>query len=554
MISRSMHFRCIRAAALLIAALPFPAHAWAPTATKAIAPLNLTSLGPVTPSTPIHITVSLNLRNRDGLLAYIDAISTRGNPLYNTRLTGAQFAASYSPTPAQAQSVAAYLSAQGFSNIAIAPNRLLIDATGTARAVQSAFNTTLLSYRVGDRLAFANGSDAQVPDTLGGIVLAVLGLQTLEPYRTHALPAVKSVLGYSPWAFQQAYHVGALPWAAGIRIAIFTAGDMNPVISDLRTYESHFGLPAVAVAVIRGAGSNDRSGTEEWDLDTQISTGIAHNVGELRLYAADSMFDADLIPSFNRFVVENSARAGSASFGICEAFSTQTGAVASEDNVFMQGVAQGQTIFAATGDVGSGCSIPIGLPAGLNTNGHPLAGVPLMVEMPAASPYIVGVGGTTLVVDANYNRSQEVAWSAGGGGLSVLEPAPSWQKQLVSPLAAIGRGVPDIAMDADPNTGAIIFFNDGEIDGVGGTSLSAPLALGAWARILQAHGGALGFAAPIFYGLHPKTTLPATPTVAVTGFRDILVGCNGFYCATPKWDYVTGLGTPDIETLSHLIH
>src|SRR5581483_5218533 len=245
MISRPLHARCVRAAAVLVATLPACAHAWAPTATKAIVPLNLTSLGPVAASTPVHVTVSLSLRNRDQLLGYIDAISTPGSPLFNTRLTASQFVASYAPTVAQAQAVAAYLASQGFSNIAIAPNRSLIEATGTASAVQSAFNTTLLSYRVGDRLAFANGSDAQVPDALGGIVLAVLGLQTLEPYHTHAVPAAKSLLGYSPWAFQEAYHVGSLPWAAGIRIAIFTEGDMNPVIADLRRYESHFGLPAV---------------------------------------------------------------------------------------------------------------------------------------------------------------------------------------------------------------------------------------------------------------------------------------------------------------------
>jgi subtilase family serine protease len=545
------HLLC---AALFVSALPIPAHAWAPTATRAIVPLNLAPLGPVPATTPIHITVSLNLRNREQLDAYLAAIGTPGNPLYNTRLTGEQFVAAYGPTASQAQAVAQYLTSQGFGQIEIAPNRLLIGATGSAQAVESAFNTKLLRYRVDDRTAFANSADAQVPDALGGIVVAVLGLQTLEAYHTHATPAAfKSVAGYSPWAFQQAYHVGSVPWAANIRIAIFTEGDMNPVISDLRRYESHFGLPQVPVAVIRGAGSSDTSALEEWDLDTQAATGLAHNVAQLRLYAADSMLDADLIPNFNRFVVDNLARAGSASFGLCEAFSSQAGAVASEDLVFAQAVAQGQTIFAGSGDAGSGCAIPFARP-GPSTNGIPLAGVPLMVEMPAASPYVVGVGGTTLLVDASYNRSQEVAWSAGGGGMSVLEHAPAWQKHFVSPLAAIGRGVPDIAMDADPNTGAIIFWNGVEKDGVGGTSLSAPLALGAWARILQAHGGALGFAAPIFYGLHPTTSLPATPTVDVTGFHDILVGCNGFYCATPKWDYVTGLGTPDIETLSQLIH
>ena len=188
-----------------------------------------------------------------------------------------------------------------------------------------------------------------------------------------------------------------------------------------------------------------------------------------------------------------------------------------------QAAAQGQTLFTSSGDTGSFC--PVG-PAGVN--GVP-AGLP-GVEYPAASPYAIGVGGTTVVGSG----PTEVTWYAGGGGATYFEDVPSWQQNAGGSFVGVDRGVPDVALDADPLTGYRVIV-DGTEEIIGGTSASAPAWQGIWARAQAAKGGALGFAGPVIY-----TTEPAS------AFHDITVGAIGHYVATPGWDYTTGRGTPDI--------
>jgi pseudomonalisin len=149
------------------------------------------------------------------------------------------------------------------------------------------------------------------------------------------------------------------------------------------------------------------------------------------------------------------------------------------------------------------------------------------------------VGGTTLQTSANGSYSNEIAWVAGGGGPSLFEAPRKYQQGVAPPVGtpcaaggvACGRGVPDIAMDADPNSGANVYV-DGQPVGVGGTSLSSPLALGVWARMESARGNRLGFAGKRLYAAR-----------GTTAFHDITVGNTGPYPAAPGYDYATGIGT-----------
>jgi subtilase family serine protease len=108
---------------------------------------------------------------------------------------------------------------------------------------------------------------------------------------------------------------------------------------------------------------------------------------------------------------------------------------------------------------------------------------------------------------------------------------------------ALYKGVPDVAMDGDAQLSPAAIVVNGADTGVGGTSLSSPLALGAWARLQSTHSNKLGFAPLALYPLAPGLLK------AATGFRDIVVGTNGEFVATPGWDYTTGLGTFDISAL-----
>ena len=162
----------------------------------------------------------------------------------------------------------------------------------------------------------------------------------------------------------------------------------------------------------------------------------------------------------------------------------------------MQMAAQGQSMYAAAGDSG----------AYDDSNSDKLA-----VDDPGSQPYVTSVGGTSLTVDSTTGvYVSESVWDngsgngAGGGGISTVWPIPSWQTNITGLYSTTHRNVPDVALNADPNTGYSIYFN-GSWQIVGGTSCAAPL----WAAFnacvnqeLAAIGRhVLGFVNPLFYGI-----------------------------------------------------
>ncbi|HEV2580578.1 MAG TPA: peptidase S53, partial [Ktedonobacteraceae bacterium] len=175
-------------------------------------------------------------------------------------------------------------------------------------------------------------------------------------------------------------------------------------------------------------------------------------------------------------------------------------------------------------------------------------------SFPTDDPWVTSTGGTTL--DRTQNGFAETAWNnslgASGGGFSAFFSTPSYQQSLpgaVQQLLNKRRGVPDVAADADPNTGLAIYVNGWTM--AGGTSASAPF----WAAITaianQVAGQPLGF---LNVGLYK---LGASSTYA-RDFRDITSGnntrvVNGIivpgHNAVAGWDPVTGLGSPDAENL-----
>jgi subtilase family serine protease len=519
---------------------------WATTSTQAEPTGGLTALGALAPSTPVPVTVALRLRNADALQQAIAA---------HQKVTPAQFAAQYSPTQAQSDAVVAYLQQQGFTGVRTSDNRVLVTATGTAAQVSSAFNTTMSSFTAGGRTVFANTSPAQVPTSLAGTVGAVLGLNSVgtmttplartsatNPPSSCAVSGVGYPCTYNPQGFWTAYDATSAPTGSATSIAIFAEGDLTQVVKDLRQEEKANGLAQVPLTVRpTGPASTDTSGADEWDLDTQYSTGMAGTVKHLYVYDATSLTDSDIAREFNAFVTQDVAQAGSASFGECEYQAYLDGSMLADDEAFAQAAVQGQTVFASSGDTGGFCPVA-------PNNGVPL-GIP-DVNYPASSPYVVSVGGTTLVTNSDGTYDQEIAWLAGGGGPSFFEASPAWQSGVAPPastlcslqaLTACGRTVPDVAMDADPNSGANVYV-DGTPEGVGGTSLASPLTLGVWARLESVHTNSLGFGAPPLYHAYQSA-----------GFHDITLGDTGPYPATPGYDLATGMGSFDVAQMESVI-
>jgi pseudomonalisin/xanthomonalisin len=258
-------------------------------------------------------------------------------------------------------------------------------------------------------------------------------------------------------------------------------------------------------------------------------------VSRLTIYDAPTLNDSDITAEFNHFAADGTSKAASASFGECEFQAFLDGSMLADDQAAAEAAAQGQTIFASSGDTGGFC------PVGVGANGVP-AGAP-DVNYPASSPWVVSAGGTTLITNTNGSYSREIAWAAGGGGPSLFESQPAWQNGVSPPSNVVcnqlvdvpcGRAVPDVAMDADPNSGANVYVG-GQPIGVGGTSLSSPLTLGVWARLETAAKNRLGFAGPLLYRAHGSAA-----------FHDIVLGDTGPYPATPGADFATGLGTFDV--------
>ena len=216
------------------------------------------------------------------------------------------------------------------------------------------------------------------------------------------------------------------------------------------------------------------------------------------------------------------------SLGGCETSSKTSGFTASSDQIFAVAVAQGQTFSISTGDSGS-------MECGRRKGNQQ--------SYPAVSPYVMAIGGTTLTTTGNTTYASEKTWKGGGGGPSTTETAPSWQVSSGVLNGGTGRGVPDISFDADPNTGSKIIVN-GSIVQYGGTSLSAPLFAGFWARIQSASTKTLGFPDPSIYangGANPGL------------FHDVTTGSNGGFTAKAGWDYATGWGSVNIGALATFI-
>jgi kumamolisin len=187
------------------------------------------------------------------------------------------------------------------------------------------------------------------------------------------------------------------------------------------------------------------------------------------------------------------------------------------DQLFQTAASLGISICVASGDSGASD----GSTDGTST-----------VDFPASSPHVLGCGGTRLPPEG-----AETGWNDGprggasGGGYSTYFPRPTWQ----TGNDQTGRGVPDVAGDADPATGYNVAV-DGESAAVGGTSAVAPLWAALIALVNQSLGTKVGFVNPALY---------ATPTA----LTDIIAGNNNGYSCAAGWDPVTGLGTPKGEAV-----
>jgi len=299
--------------------------------------------------------------------------------------------------------------------------------------------------------------------------------------------------------------------------------------------------PSVTAVAVDGAANNpgvDAGADGEVLLDIEVAGALAPGAAQ-RVYFAPNT-DAGFLNAVSEAVHATvTPVAISISWGQNEDQWTAQARTAM-DGVFADAAKLGITVTAAAGDSGSGDGAPAGSHA----------------DFPASSPHVLACGGTTLRADAATGMIQsETVWnngpdSATGGGVSDVFSQPAWQRGGGVPVpggtpATGGRGVPDVAANADPQTGYRVLVHGTEAV-YGGTSAVAPLWAALVARLAHALGRPLGLLSEQLYeGLAGDGGAP--------GFHDITVGDNGAYRAAPGWDPCTGLGTPDGTALLEVL-
>src|SRR4051794_25522354 len=522
-------------------------------------------LAPTAAARPIDVTVSLKPRNAS-LLAYSARTSSGSKPM-----TTAELRSLFAPSPAGRAAVLAYMRGQGLQ---LERNGLLtLSFHGSAAAASRAFHVGLSTYRAADGHLFrAPDAAVRLPAAISPLVSSVTGLDTatklqslatgpeLTPHTAVPTPScsgpghARSLYGgYLPGDLATAYGHRSLiqngydGTGESIALVEFT----NFKASDISAFKSCFGLTTPVHTRPINGGSSTMSGAIEAELDVEVALSNAPHLSSVEVYTAPNSI-AQILPMVDRMISTKDTTNTfivSDSWGLCEDALPPSFLQAESDQLQLAAAA-GLSFFAASGDSGSSDCEPL-LPSDKQ----------LVVDDPASQPFVTGVGGTAL---HSANGADSTAWSHGGGGISRNWSQPSYQSG--NPHRSYDNGtkcgnptgfcrqVPDIALDAQPNTGYIIECTStasGCPSGVpwfpvGGTSAGAPLMAAITADAnsssLQNGGHRMGFANPFLY---------SDPSM----FWDVTVGNNsingsGLYQAAVGYDPATGLGSPKADALA----
>jgi subtilase family serine protease len=567
--------------------------------------------GALAGQTQMHVLVTLRVPDQAALTAFLGGLSNRRSPYFHHFLRPGQFAARFGATSAEIAAVTSALRGAGLDPGPVSANRLAIPVTGTAAAVDRALNVGLTRYQLADgRTAFANARAASVPAAAVPFVQGVLGLSDVyhpqslairplspAPVRSGArarlrrpdLAAATSAAGPQPcsaavdtgnsqgsytanllagyYEMPPLYSLGDLGQGVHVALAEFEPDSA----SDISAYESCYGIttPVSYTEVDGGAGTG--SGSGEAALDIEAVMGLAPQASIDVYQEPNNGTDASVLDLYSAIVTADKDQVVSTSWGECE-LDSDSSLLQSEQTVFEQAATQGQTVFAAAGDDGS-----------TDCYGDPdtTHGADLAVDDPGSQPYVVSVGGTSIGQNSeNVWNDSGIQNGAGGGGVSASWCMPEYQQQSSIPGLVSGdsktstactsavpylRQVPDVAADADPQTGDVVYYN-GSWGSIGGTSAAAPL-WAAVAALIDASpfcadygsgdagvqpAGLYAVAAAAHSYIYDESSVPEALYDVTNGNNDYTPSgyTGGLFPATTGYDMATGLGTPLVGGLN----
>jgi Pro-kumamolisin, activation domain/Putative Ig domain len=548
----------------------------------------------------ITILFQLTAAQKADLEALLAAQQNPTSPSFHQWLTPAQYGDRFGIAQSDLNQVTAWLQAQGFVIVETPPSRNLVVFSGSAAQVQAAFHTEIHEYSTSGGRFYSNASEPSVPAAIAGVIAGFRGLNNyrLKPrsIKSRNVSSVaqpnftSSITGnnfVAPGDFATIYDLKPLyvatPPIDGTGQKIVIVGQSDIVLADIAAFRTAAGLPAKAPVVTLVSGSSDpgvlTGGDEqESSIDIEWAGAVATNATIVFVYAnpntTNGVFDA-----LQYAISQDIAPVISVSYGGCEALFSS-----SDINFFVaiaqQANAQGITITSATGDGGAtDCDGDLG-------NYPAITG--LNVDIPAALPYVTGVGGTEFdegtgtywqpqstsdIVNSALSYIPEKVWndsapapvglSAGGGGASSIFGKPSWQTGTGVPADGV-RDVPDIAINASPSHDSYLTcvqfvpkgetaytssclngtfrYSDNSLEAYGGTSFGGPTFAGILALVNQKTGSS--GQGNINYILYPLAVN------SPTAFNDITTGDNKSPCTQGTEDcpdgnpigFVAGLG------------
>jgi subtilase family serine protease len=574
----------------------------------------------------LAFSVWLGWRNPAGLDATLAGLYDPGSPASGRWLTPEQFHARFSPPQAQVDAVRTWLTDAGFAIVDVPRNRLFVTAAGTVDQVERTFDVHENMYRIDGRTVRAPDADPAVPVGIAADVRAITGLDgslalATPEHRTPAPPPPAGasvgpcsrywgertstafpnpyvpgaplpwlICGYTPAQIDSAYGIDRLRRAGldgrGQTIAI-TGAFFSPTIrDDANSFSREFGLPRLGHGNYRQVTApgtsripKDPAETQSWYVEQALDVEWAHAVAPAAkiVYVGAANDAGGLDQAVNEVVDQHLANVVSNSWGLPESLAPR-GEIRAMNAVFQQAAAEGIGVYFASGDDGD----------------NELAAGKISAGFPDSSPWVTSVGGTSLAISRTGGYEWEAGWGTtttdwngtrwaprapgdfmygSGGGPSHVFPMPAYQVGAVPLADATWKGVarraePDLAMDADPQTGVTFAQTYVEPNGrrriidswIGGTSLAAPLVAGVMTLADQRSGHPHGFINPALYRLQGSSAL----NDVTGGHRSLAVLRNALapdgsivtrlrsldrdssLAAGPGWDPVTGLGSLNV--------
>lgn len=489
--------------------------------------------GEVDASSPGTVTVYLREREDTEDLGWVDEEAARP-PAQRRIVSREDFADRHGAHPDDVEAIRRFAHEHHLRVGEVDEARRSVVLHGTLGDLATAFGTRLTAHEIpGSGTYRGRTGPLTLPADVAPLVVGVFGLDERPQAQPHfrRLAPRAAATSYTPPQVASLYSFPRGTDASGEVIGIVELGG-GFRRSDIDSYFSGLGLNAPAVrAVSVDGGSNSPSNPSGPDgevaLDVEVAGSVAPGAPIVVYFAPNT--DQGFIDAVSTAVHDsaNHPTVVSISWGGAESTWTAQG-MRQMESVFSAAAALGVTVTVAAGDSGSSDGVSDGL-------AH--------VDFPASAPHALGCGGTHLVGSGSVITS-EVVWNdepadgATGGGVSSFFPLPAYQSGAgvppsANPGGAHGRGVPDVAGDADPQTGYQVLV-DGQAMVIGGTSAVAPLWAGLIALTNASLGAPVGFVQPRLYAARVGASM-----------HDITSGNNGAYSAGPGWDACTGLGSPD---------